>query len=96
MKLNRVKWFSGNLKEFDRFHAMVGLWISPDTIILDYSTVEDSLTVEHELLHYLLQAGPNDEKHPVLYFVTKCHLIEPLGPVKPRGGLETNGKASGH
>src|SRR6267142_3002906 len=63
--LDRVVWFSANLKEFDRFHMMAGLWIRPDTILLDTAQTEDSVTVEHELLHYLLQLDRNDNQHPV-------------------------------
>ncbi len=59
---------------------MVGLWTRPDTITLDVDYVEDSLTVEHELLHYLLQSKPDEPKHPVKYFVYMCHLIQlPIG-----------------
>lgn len=78
--LDRVVWLKANLKEFDRFHMMVGLWTRPDTITLDVDYVEDSLTVEHELLHYLLQLDRNDNQHPVEYFVIKCKLMTlPVG-----------------
>ena len=73
-------WFKANLKEFDRSHMMVGLWTRPDTITLDVDYVEDSLTVEHELVHYLLQLDRNDNQHPIEYFVIKCKLMTlPVG-----------------
>jgi len=78
--LARVHWYVDDLRVKDRFHAMIGLWIAPDTIILDPLTLNDSVTVVHELLHYLLQPAPNEEKHPVLYFVYRCHLLQlPVG-----------------
>lgn len=69
--LDSVKWFQEDLIASSRFHSVVGHWSRPDTIVLDVTSVEDTITVMHELLHYVLQDG----EHPVYYFVTKCHLL---------------------
>lgn len=53
-----------------------GEFTPPDTITLDSAAVNDSVTVEHELLHYLL--GATTPPHPVLYFLVRCHLMPPV------------------
>ena len=73
MKLEDVKWVEDDLIWKDRFHSMVGRWIPPDTVVLDRGYIEDTTVIQHELLHVVL----SDPTHPIYYFVTLCHLMQP-------------------
>jgi hypothetical protein len=78
--LDSVKWFAGDLVAMDRTHQLAGLWVPPDTILLDAGAIDDPRVVAHELLHHLLRGPPGDDKHPLFYFVVRCHLFElPVG-----------------
>ncbi len=67
-----VKW------RYSSPHAMpddiIGLWIPPDTIILDSLYIQTTWLVSHELLHHLMQPGENDPKHPYNPFRVPCML----------------------
>src|SRR6266702_8425028 len=60
--LNDVKWFSARISA--GHIALAGLWLGPDSIVLDPAYIDDSVVVEHELLHYLI----GKPGHPRLYF----------------------------
>lgn len=76
--LQDVSWYVGNLLEIDPRHKVVGLWLPPSTIVLDFSAVRDKLVIAHELLHHLLR-GPNlRNTHPVTPFLVPCKVIPPI------------------
>jgi len=63
--LSRVKWFRVPGSTFDCPNGgrCDGLWVRPHTIYLAYQRMNDSLLVEHEMLHDLLQRGD----HPAAF-----------------------------
>lgn len=69
-----VKWLVISPRGLGRF---LGLWIPPDTIVLDSLYVESSWLVSHELMHHLLR-GPDlatdASGHPQRYFA-ECRLL---------------------
>ena len=75
--LTDVHWFVADLLAADRFHSMVGVWLPPDTIVLDLTHALDSLTIAHELLHHRLRGAVNGQMHPFYPFVIPCGLIRP-------------------
>jgi hypothetical protein len=73
--LKDVKWFIADLLSHSR-DSTIGLWLPPDTIVLDLTVSQDPDIVAHELLHHLLRGPPHDA-HPMVPFLFPCQLINP-------------------
>lgn len=57
-------------------HAL-GLWVAPDTILIEQEATDVRWIVEHELLHHLLRGPPADQggPHPWAPFAWPCQLM---------------------
>ena len=55
----------------------LGLWVAPDTILIDSLYVHAPWVIAHELLHHLMQPAPEEDKHPANPFVFPCMLTTP-------------------
>ena len=74
--LQDVQWFVADLIGRSRSHNLLGVWIPPDTIVLDITVTNNFRIVAHELLHHLRRGEPD---HPTSPWIIPCHLID--GPV---------------
>src|SRR2546430_15686070 len=70
--LKDVHWMVADLSLINTH--LLGVWMPPDTILLDRYHVTDTLTIEHELLHQLLRGSVNGEAHPFVPFVWPCRV----------------------
>lgn len=75
--LNDVLWFMDSLNMRDRFKQLAGVWIPPDTILLDVNYTTDQRVIAHELMHHLLHLSLRVKNvHPDKPFKT-CGLMAP-------------------
>lgn len=72
--LKDVHWFVADILTHTQ-HEIDGLWIPPDTIVLDITTFNYFPVIAHELLHQLMRGPPLQNQHPYLPFVKPCGLM---------------------
>ena len=80
--LSDVKWFTDSLVAKDRFHAKLGAWFPPDSIVLDVDR-QEPWVVAHELLHHRLRGPPLPkdrlatifDTHPFNPFSYPCRVM---------------------
>lgn len=78
-QLHDVTWIvvkNGSLY-VDHFAPAVGLWLAPDTIIVDSAFANVKWVLAHELMHHLLRGPPSDQggPHPWFPFAFPCELM---------------------
>lgn len=77
--LDDVTWVvvhTGSLYVGHFSHA-IGLWVYPDTIVIEADAVRTPWVLAHELLHHLLRGPPPDQggPHPWTPFAFPCQLM---------------------
>lgn len=71
-----VTWLvvsSGGLRDRNG-DRIIGVWLAPDTIVLDSLWIEAAWLVAHELLHHLRHIANDPNPHPYDPFVWPCML----------------------
>jgi len=77
-RLHDVNWHIVPNDFFRKKHALFyGLWIHPDTIVLDSISAQNVWIMRHELLHHLLRGPPPDQggPHPWFPFAVPCEVM---------------------
>lgn len=73
-----VKWLvvsTGALRG-DSGQILLGVWLRPDTVVLDSAWIHAPWLVAHELLHHLRQPVKDEpDPHPAMPFVWPCMLM---------------------
>lgn len=88
--LKDIKWFTGKMHH-GTDGVIIGVWLPPDTIILDERVTEVFDVVAHEMLHQLLHmTDPRVDAHPVIPFYFPCYLAyEHMGKWNDSTGVLT-------